>query len=164
METENEALIRDQLVQRLRGRGAHMPFETAVADFPMDRINEKFPNGDYSTWALIEHLRLTQNDILDYCTNAHYQHRPHPEGYWPAPDTVASAEDWQRSCATFLDELNKLIAIVEDPNTDLYARIPWGGDHTILREILIIADHNAYHVGELAIVRQVMGTWPGGRA
>lgn len=161
---DNEALIRDQLIQRLRGRGAHMPFQTAVADFPMDRINEIFPNGDYSSWALLEHLRLTQNDILDYCVNPNYQRRPHPEGYWPEPGTIATAEDWQRTCEVFLAELDQLIALVENPETDLYASIPWGGDHTILREILIIADHNAYHVGELAIMRQVMGTWPAGRS
>jgi hypothetical protein len=159
----NDALVRDQLVQRLRGRGAHMPFEQAVADFPLDRINETFPNGDYSSWGLIEHLRLTQRDILEYCTNPNYTHRPHPEGYWPSPGAVASPDDWQKTCDVFLSELGELIAIVENPETDLYAPIPWGGDHTILREILIIADHNAYHVGELAIMRQVMGTWPADR-
>ncbi len=77
---DNEALIRDQLVQRLRGRGAHMPFQQAVADFPMHRINETFPNGDYSSWALIEHLRLTQRDILDYCTNPNYERAPASRG------------------------------------------------------------------------------------
>ena len=161
---EHESLIRDQLVQRLRGRGAHMPFQQAVAGFPMDRINEVFPNGTYSSWALIEHLRLTQRDILDYCTNPGYEHRPHPEGYWPPIGAIATAEDWARTVEVFLSELDELVAIVESPGTDLYAPIPWGGDHTILREILIVADHNAYHVGELAIMRQVMGTWPAERA
>lgn len=140
-----------------------MPFEAAVADFPMDRINDKFPNGEYSTWALVEHLRLTLHDILEYCTNADYIAPPHPEGYWPDFDTQATSEDWEKTCELFLDELDQLIAIVENPETDLYAPIPWGGDHTVLREALIIADHNAYHVGELAIMRQVMGTWPPGR-
>jgi len=161
---ESEALIRQQLIARLRGRGAHMPFQQAVADFPMDRINEEFPNGTYSSWALLEHLRLTQRDILEYCVNPNYEQRPHPEGYWPAPGALATPEDWQQTIDVFLSELDELVAIVEDPDTDLYAPIPWGGDHTILREILIIADHNAYHVGELAIMRQVMGTWPQGRA
>ena len=161
---DNEALIRDQLVQRLRGRGAHMPLQQAVADFPMDRINEKFPNGTYSSWALLEHLRLTQRDILDYCTNPDYELRPHPEGYWPAQEAVATPADWAHTVEVFLNELDELIALVENPETDLYAPIPWGGDHTILREVLIIADHNAYHVGELAIMRQVMGTWPPERA
>ena len=160
---DNEALIREQLVQRLRGRGAHMPVQQALADFPMDRINEKFPNGTYSSWALLEHLRLTQLDILDYCRNPNYTPRPHPEGYWPARDAVATAADWARTCEVFLSDLDELIAIVEDPETDLYTKIPWGGEHTILREILIIADHNSYHVGELAIMRQVMRTWPEGR-
>jgi hypothetical protein len=161
---ENEKLIRDQLVQRLRGRGAHMPYEEAVAGFPMDRINERFPNGTYASWALLEHLRLTQRDILDYCTDPDYRHREWPRDYWPPEDAVATPEDWAHTVDVFLAELDELIAIVGNPATDLYAPIPWGGDHTILREILIIADHNAYHIGELAIMRQVMGTWPPGRA
>ena len=112
----------------------------------------------------LEHLRLTQLDILDYCRNPNYTPRPHPEGYWPARDAVATAADWARTCEVFLSDLDELIAIVEDPETDLYTKIPWGGEHTILREILIIADHNSYHVGELAIMRQVMGTWPATRS
>jgi hypothetical protein len=160
---DNEALIRSQLVQRLRGRGAHMPFEQAIADFPMDRINDKFPNGTYSSWGLIEHLRLTQHDILAYCTNPDYEHREWPREYWPSEDAMATAEDWSNTVEGFLAELDGLIAIVENPETDLYVPIPWGGDHTILREILIVTDHNAYHIGELAIMRQTMGTWPPGR-
>ena len=161
---ERETLIREQLVQRLRGRGAHMPFEQAVAEFPMDRINEKFPNSTYSSWALIEHLRLTQRDILEYCTNPHYAHREWPKDYWPAEDAVATPADWQHTVEVFEAEVAQLIALVENPDIDLYAPIPWGGDHTVLREILIVMDHNAYHIGELAIMRQVMGTWPPGRA
>ena len=140
-----------------------MPFQQAVADFPLERINEAFPNGTYSSWALLEHLRLTQHDILEYCTNPDYEAQPHPAGYWPPEGATASAQDWDKTIEVFLRELDELIAIVENPKTDLYAPIPWGGDHTILREILIIADHNAYHVGELAIMRQAMGTWPPGR-
>lgn len=161
---ESEALIREQLVGRLRGRGAHMPFEQAVAEFPMARINDKFPNGTYSSWALVEHLRRTQHDILDYCTNSQYQHREWPKDYWPAEDAVATSEDWRDTIEGFTSELAALIAFVEDPKTDLYAEIPWGGDHTVFREILIVTDHNAYHIGELAIMRQVMGTWPPGRS
>ena len=141
-----------------------MPFEQAVADFPMDRINEKFPNGTYSSWALLEHLRLTQRDILDYCRDPGYRHGEWPRDYWPSQDALATPDGWAKTIEVFLSELDELIAIVEDPETDLYAPIPWGGDHAILREILIIADHNAYHIGELAIMRQVMGTWPPDRA
>jgi hypothetical protein len=129
----------------------------------MDRINETFPNGTYSSWALLEHLRLTQHDILDYCTNPDYKALPHPEGYWPADGVTATAADWDNTIEVFLRELEELVAIVENPDTDLYAPIPWGGDHTILREVLIVTDHNAYHIGELAIMRQAMGTWPPGR-
>jgi hypothetical protein len=140
-----------------------MPFEEAIADFPLDRINEKFPNGDYSSWALIEHLRRTQHDILEYCTDPGYEHLEWPRDYWPAADVVATAADWANTVAAFVSELGALINIVQSPETDLYAHIPWGGEHTILREILIVTDHNAYHIGEFAVMRQVMGTWPSGR-
>lgn len=153
---EHDAVLRDQLVQRLRGRGAHMPFEEAVKDFPTDRIAEPFPNGDYSAWSLVEHIRRAQEDILDYITDPYYEHRQWPGDYWPES---VGAEDWARSVNGFISDRDKLIAIVEDPETDLYAPIPWAPEHNILREVLIICDHSAYHVGEFAIMRQVMGTW-----
>lgn len=164
MTTDNDALLRQQLIGRLRGRGAHMPFEEAVSDFPIERINDAFPNGTYSAWGLIEHLRIAQFDILDYTRNPEYRHLQWPAEYWPAPEKQASAAEWQATVQAFLDDQAALIALVEDPATDLYAAIPWGGDHTVLREVLIVCDHNAYHIGELAIMRQVMGAWPAERS
>jgi hypothetical protein len=152
-------VLREQLLMRLKGRGAHMPFEDAVNDFPLDRINERFPNGTYSSWGLVEHLRIAQHDILDYIRNPDYRHMQWPKDYWPDETTTASAEDWQATIEAFLSDRGELEAMVEDPETDLYAEIPWGNGHTVLRELLIVSDHNAYHIGELAIMRQVMGTW-----
>jgi hypothetical protein len=157
--TDNERLLRDLLLQRLRGRGAHMPFEDAVKDFPMDAINTVFPNGTYTPWALVEHMRLTQWDILDYIRNPDYQHREWPKEYWPPEGRQVTAEQWQETVDGFMADRLELERIVQEPDTDLHAKIPWGGDHTVLREILIVSDHNAYHTGEFAIIRQVMDTW-----
>jgi hypothetical protein len=157
--SEHDAIVREQLVQRLRGRGAHMPFEEAIKDFPMEQINARFPNGTYGTWALVEHLRRTQADMLDYVTNPDYEHHEWPRDYWPDENEVASAEDWTNSVNGFFSDLERFIAIVENEAIDLYAPIEWAQQHHTMRCVLIICDHNAYHIGELAIMRQAMGTW-----
>ena len=156
---EQDAIVREQLVQRLRGRGAHMPFEEAIKDFPMDQINAPFPNGTYGAWALVEHLRRTQADMLDYITNPNYQHGEWPKDYWPDEGATGSAEDWTNSVNGFFSDLEAFIAIVEDEKTDLYGPIAWAAQHNVMRCVLIIVDHNAYHIGEFAIMRQAMGTW-----
>jgi hypothetical protein len=157
--TEAERITREQVVARLRGRGARMPFEEAVKDFPMARINDRFPNGTYGSWGVVEHLRRTQVDMLDYITNPNYTHGEWPKDYWPDEDQQATAAEWEESIAGFGADLERFIAIVEDEATDLYAPIEWAPQHNILRCVLIICDHNSYHIGELAIMRQVMGTW-----
>jgi hypothetical protein len=156
---ENEEVLRGLLLQRLRGHGAHMPFEEAVKDFPMAAINSVFPKGTYTPWALLEHLRLTQLDILDYVRDPNYAHKSWPKEYWPPEGKQVTAADWDATVSQFLADRLELEGLVEDSATDLYAKIPWGGDHTILREVLIVSDHNAYHLGEFAIIRQVMDTW-----
>jgi hypothetical protein len=152
--------LRNQLVSLLKGGNAHMTFQEAVADFPLDRINERFPNGTYSAWGVVEHLRLSQWDILDFMTNSNYQELEWPKEYWPPEDKKATAGDWHATIAGFEKDLKELVRITEDPATDIYSKIPHGTGQTILREILLVADHNAYHIGEFAIMRQVMGTWP----
>jgi hypothetical protein len=160
----SEDTLRKHILWLLQGGDAHMGFQEAVADFPIDRINELFPNGTYSPWALVEHLRITQWDILDFTINSNYQDMEWPKDYWPPQGRTATAEEWHKSIADFQSDLNALIKIVRDPNTDLYAKIPHGTGQTILREMLLVADHNAYHIGEFAIMRQVMGTWPKNRS
>jgi len=154
--------LRAQLAQLLDGVGAHMPFEDAIADFPDDALNRRPPNVDYTSWHLVEHLRLTQADILDYVTNPSYVERHWPTDYWPARDAVATRADFDATTRAFIADKAALRAMVMDPARDLLAVMPWTPGHTLLREIRIAADHNAYHVGELAILRQVMGTWPAG--
>jgi hypothetical protein len=156
---DTETVTREQLLQLLHKSQAHMDFDQAVQDYPMEQINTLFPNGVYSAWALLEHMRITQWDILDFIRNPHYKYMDWPADYWPKRGTQASEADWQGTIAAFHADLKALEDIVKDPKTDLYARIPHGEGQTILREIMLVADHNAYHIGEFAIMRQVMGTW-----
>jgi len=152
--------VRAQLVNLLTMRQAHMTFEDAVANFPMAHINTRPHNVTYSFWELLEHLRITQWDILDYIRNPQYQHMEWPAGYWQPPGTTTDEAGWKQTIQQFLADRAALVAIVQDPQTDLYAPIPHGYDgHTIMREILVVADHNAYHIGELGILRQVAGVW-----
>lgn len=154
-----DSQLRQQLADLLRDGNAHMPFAEAVADFPIDRINDRPANVPYSYWHLIEHLRITQRDILDYLADPNYQEMEWPKDYWPAPDATTDQAGWDASIAGFEADLSQLIVLVQDPASDLTAPVPSNPDHTVLREILIIADHNAYHVGELAILRQTDNTW-----
>lgn len=154
--------LRHQLAQLLDGVGAHMPFDEAVADFPDDAINRRPPNVEYTPWHLLEHLRLTQADILDYVINEHYVEPSWPADYWPARDAMAARDVFDQTIRDFRADLVALRELVLDPAHDLFAVIPGTPGHTLLREARIDADHNAYHVGEFAILRQVMGTWPAG--
>ena len=155
-----EERTRRELLQLLNGRNAHMTFANATAKFPPDHINSRPPNVPYTFWHLVEHLRLAQADILEFIVDAGYEAPAWPEGYWPTPDAQASEEEWQQSLAAFAVDQTQLAALIQDPQIDLTAEMSHAPGYTILREILLVADHNAYHVGELAILRQVMGVWP----
>jgi hypothetical protein len=152
--------IRDQVLGLIDGRDARMPFEAAVAAFPDDAINRRPPNVAVTPWHLLEHIRIAQRDILDYIRDRAYLEPSWPDEYWPAPDATASPEEFARTVAAIRADQRELHDLVADPATDLLATIPGTPGHTILREMRIIADHNSYHVGEFAILRQVMGTWP----
>ena len=156
--------LRQQLVRLLDGVDAHMPFEEAVRDFPDDAMNERPPNVGYTPWHLLEHLRLAQADILDYVTNPAYVEREWPREYWPDPTASATRAEWDATIAGFLADRAAIRALIADHSHDLFAVIPGTPGHTLLREVRIVADHNAYHVGEFAILRQVMGSWPPGHS
>ena len=152
--------IRQQLVNALTLRQAHLTFETAVADFPAAHYNRPVPEAGYSFWHLLEHLRITQADILDYIENPDYQYMQWPEAYWPAPAEAADEGKWRATIAGFKADRAALVDIVKDPARDLCAQIPHGQPgHSIMREILVIAAHNSYHIGELASLRGTLGLW-----
>jgi hypothetical protein len=161
------AVLRRQLAEMIEARGAHMPFDAAVADFPPDGMNWIVPNGVYTPWHLLEHVRFAQSDILEYIQDQSYLAPDWPDNYWPARDAIATADAFQQTIDRFRADRIALRQLVTEPSTDLFAPIPAARsgpprspDHTILREIRVVAAHNAYHLGEFAILRQVMGTWP----
>ncbi len=152
---------REQVLALLRGGNAHMTFDQAVADFPMDRINERPPNVPYTPWHLLEHLRRTQRDILDYIRDGEYTEMTWPDEYWPARDETADEAAWNASLQGFRDDLAALHEIV-DTVKDLDITVRDRNDYPLVRGIVTAASHNSYHIGEFAILRQIMGTWPPG--
>ena len=155
--------IRSAALAILDSVDAHMTFDEAVADFPEWAMNVRPPNVDYTPWQLLEHLRITQWDILEYIRNPGHVSPDWPIGYWPDRDAIATREEFGATVAAFRADLAALRELVADPTTDLLAAMPHTPGHTVMREVRIVADHNAYHIGELAILRQVMGSWPADR-
>lgn len=161
MNEVNDEELRNQLTRLLTARQAHMDFEDAVADFPAEHSNTRPPNCEYTFWQLLEHLRICQKDIVDYILADDYVWPNFPDDLWPARAATADLAAWQRTVADFLADRRQLVAIVNDPQRDLFAPLANSGEHrhNILREINIIASHNAYHTGEFGILRRVVGIW-----
>ena len=155
----DESQIREELIKLLKSGHAHMPLSEAVKDFPQKHMNTLFTNGTYSSWGLLEHIRITQWDILEFIINPNYKEISWPDAYWPPKGKNATKKDWEKTIAQFEKDNIALQKLVENPKTDLYAKIPHGDGQTIYREILVVGDHNSYHIGEFAIMRQTMGTW-----
>jgi hypothetical protein len=156
---EADQVVRDQLLALLRGGNAHMRFEEAIAGFPADQFNVKPAHVPYTPWHILEHMRLAQWDILEFIRNPDHVSPSWPAGYWPQPAEEADREQWEETISQFRADLAALCALVEDAGTDLYRPIPHAPGYTIFREILLVADHNSYHIGEFAVLRQVMATW-----
>jgi len=159
MTNSDEHILREQLLALLRGGNAHMNFDQAVADFPIDRINERPSNVEYTPWHLVEHLRIAQWDILNFVIDPEHKSPEWPKGYWPAVDARASGADWDRTLASFRQDLASLQELAANATQSLTADLPHAPGYTLVRELLLVADHNAYHIGELGILRQVMGAW-----
>ena len=154
--------LRTHLLDLLHGGHAHATFEDAVRDLPA-KLRGKVPRGlPYSAWQLVEHMRLTQEDILLFSKNrdGSYQSPEWPDGYWPSGEAPLDDEDWEKSIAGFRADRVAFEALVADPTQDLFAPFPWGEGQTLLREGLLIADHTSYHLGQLIVVRRLRGAWP----
>jgi hypothetical protein len=160
---DKDKALREHLLYLLKDGGAHLNFDAAVADLPANLRGAKVPGVPHTAWRLLEHLRICQWDILEFSRNPKHVSPQFPEGYWPAGDAPPDAAAWDRSVAAFRADLRAMEDLVADPATDLFARIPHGEGQTILREALLVADHNAYHLGQLVLLRRALGAWPADR-
>ena len=152
----NEAVLRDQLINLLEGGNAHMTFQEAVKDFPLNQINSFASEFPYSFWELVEHMRIAQKDILDFVTNINYVELKWPDDYWPPKLHEANEEMWEKTKKDFQDDLETLKKIVENPKTDLMIPLSHTPKYTILREILLVADHNSYHLGQIITLKRAL--------
>lgn len=153
--------LRDHLVRLLTWEDAHVSYDAAVKDLVPELRGKKPENAAYSPWQVLEHLRLTQFDILDFCRNPNYQEREWPKDYWPEAAEPSSDDAWDASIRSYHRDRAEMVKLAEDESVDLFAKIPHGSGQTYLREILLVADHNAYHVGGLVVLRRQLGAWPG---
>ncbi len=151
--------LREHVLYLLDGGGAHARFNDAVKDMP-ERLRSVKPDGlPHSAWMLLEHLRIAQRDILEFSRNSKHASPKWPEGYWPKTQAPPSPAAWNKSVQQFRKDLKAMQDLVANAKTDLYARIPWGDGQTILRQALLLADHNAYHIAQLIDVRRLVGAW-----
>ena len=149
-----EGKLREHVLELLEGKFAHIDLETALSDFPLSKINTRLPHSPHTAWELLEHIRLAQWDILEFSRDAKHVSPDFPDGYWNKEN--GSSEDWKRSVVQVLADLQAMRKLVADKNTDLFAKIPHGDGQTILREALLVADHNAYHLGQLMLLRRML--------
>lgn len=151
--------LRKHLIDLLAGGGAHAKFDEIVKDMPEKLRGVKPDQLPHSAWMLLEHLRIAQWDILEFSRNPKYQSPKWPEGYWPETEAPPSDAAWKKSIQRFRKDSKAMQDLVANPKTDLFARIPWGEGQTILREALLVADHNAYHLGQWVDLRRLLGAW-----
>ena len=155
----NDKALRQHLVSLLKGGDAHATYDAAVKDFPANLYGKKPKGAAHSPWEVLEHMRIAQWDILEFSRNAKHASPEFPDGYWPKTPAPADATAWTRSVQSFRADLKAMVALAENESLDLFARIPHGEGQTILREVLVLADHNAYHLGELLLLRRLLGAW-----
>ena len=151
--------LRQHVVDLLNGGNAHTTFDDAIQGLPQNFQGTKPPNFPHSPWMLLEHLRIAQWDILEFSRNPKHQSPKWPEGYWPKEAAPPDPQAWTKGITHFRADLKAMQDLIANPKTDLFAKIPWGEGQTILREALLVADHNAYHIAQLVDVRRLLGAW-----
>jgi hypothetical protein len=156
---DHDKSLREQLLALLTGGNAHADFEDAIRNLPAELRGKRPKDSPHSPWELLEHLRIAQSDILEFSRDAKHKSPSWPEGYWPQSPAPPDDKAWDKSVRAFRRDLKAMCELVSDPATDLYAKIRHGSGQTILREALLVADHNAYHLGQLILVRKLLGAW-----
>ena len=157
MQTDRQ--LRQHLVKLLKGGDAHADFDTAVGKFPASLRGKRPEHAEHSAWEVLEHLRIAQWDILEFSRNPRHKSPEFPVGYWPPTQTPPNAEAWDKSAEAFRKDQKAFCDLVSDEPTDLFAKDSHGEGQTVLREALVAADHNSYHLGELVLLRRILGAW-----
>lgn len=152
MDTQKE--LRAHIVELLEGKSAHIDLETILREFPVEEINTRIKDAPHTAWELLEHFRIAQHDIVEFSRDAHHVSPEFPEGYWNKAE--GNAENWRKSCEQILRDLQNMRDLITNEKNDLLAKIPHGGGQTILREALLVADHNAYHLGQIAFLMRIL--------
>jgi hypothetical protein len=155
----NDKALREHLVKMLKGGDAHVAFDAAVKNVPVNLRGKRPKGAEHSLWEVLEHLRIAQWDILEFSRKPDHKSPEFPGGYWPQTQAPPNEKAWEQSVRGFGKDLDALCELVGDESTDVLAKIPHGDGQTILREALVAADHNAYHVGELVLLRRLLGAW-----
>lgn len=150
----DDLLLREQLVDSLQKGNAHVDLFSALRGFPEERYGKKPHGAPHSAWQLLEHIRFTLNDLLVFSTNSNYTAPQWPDSYWPKEDAPKNPEAWKSSVKALQADLNAFAKLIRNPESNLYARIPWGEGQTLLHEALLAIDHSSYHVGQLMMLRR----------
>lgn len=154
---DRDKSLRKHLVELLNGGSAHVRFEDVVADWPEELQGVRPESAAHSAWEVIEHLRICQWDILDFSRNPSYRHKKWPDEYWPQTTAPPDRSSWGVSISRFQQDLQAMKDLVLDPKKDLFEAFLWGDGQTLLREAMLAADHNAYHLGELVVIKRTLG-------
>lgn len=157
--TDQDASLRKHVIELLRGKGAHADFDHAIEGLPEELRGARAKEAPFTLWRLLEHLRLAQWDILEFSRDPKHKSPKWPEGYWPDGDAPPSAAAWDSSVAAFRRDLAEMVKLVKNSSNDLFTAIPHGEGQTLLREALLVADHNSYHIGEFILLRRLLGAW-----
>jgi hypothetical protein len=153
---KNDKSLREHLLYLLKDGGAHMDFDSAIKDLPAHLRGKRPEGGKHSPWELLEHMRIAQWDILEFIRNSDHKSPEFPDGYWPKNPAPPDEKAWDKAVKAFRADHKAIVELTADKSTDLFAKIPHGDGQTVLREILLIADHNAYHLGQLVLVRNLL--------
>ena len=155
-QSSTDKSLRNELISLLSGGNAHLSFEDLIKDFPVEKCGQSFEGLPYTAWQVLEHMRIAQWDILEFSRDASHVSPKWPKGYWPDADEVGSADRWNESVNKFRNDLKEMQELVSDPANDLFAKIPHGTGQTLLREALLLADHNSNHLGALILMSRIL--------
>lgn len=156
---QNDKALRQHLLNLLKSADAHVDFEAAIKDFPVALQGQRPKGAAHSPWEVLEHLRITQWDILEFSRNPKHKSPEFPAGYWPGTQAPPNKNAWEQSAQAFRKDLGALCDLVANDANDLFAKVRPDGEQTLVREVLLTADHNAYHIGEFVVLRRLLGTW-----